>query len=138
MRSSLLARVASVAAAAAIATTGATVAASAADASSAHHARRLPTHLSIAHRRAFEHHHRVTVIAGRLSTVRNISVPGRVVWLDRIGPKHHLTAVGHERTGRFGGVAFVVAPQHAAAYVLVFEGSRLFHSSHSRVVIVKD
>ena len=50
---------------------------------------------------------------------------------------HKLLTVGHERAGRFGGVAFVVNPKVTAHYVLVFEGTPLFHSSHSRVVTVK-
>lgn len=136
MRASLMTRAGSVAAAAVIATTGAMATAGAADASAAH-VKRLPTHLSIAKRRAFEHHHRVTVIFGRLSTVRNIGLPGRVVFLDRVAG-HHLVKVGRERTGEHGRVAFVVDPKASTRFVLVFEGSRVFHSSHSRVVVVKD
>lgn len=135
MRASLMTRAGSVAAAAVIATTGAMATAGAADASTAHH-NRLPTHLAIAKRRAFEHHHRVTVLFGRLSTVHNIGLPGRVVFLDRITSKG-LVKIGRERTGRHGRVAFVVDPKATAAFVLVFEGTRHLHSSHSRVVFVK-
>lgn len=135
MRSSLLARrVASVAAAAAIATTGAMAVGGAAGASTTH-AKRLPTHLSIADKRAVEHHKHVTVIGGRLTSFR-FSVRGKVVFLDRVAG-HKLAIVGRERTGRGGGVAFVVDPRKAAHFVLVFPGTRNFHSSHSRVITVK-
>lgn len=135
MRASLMTRAGSAAAAAVIATTGAMATAGAADASPAHH-HRLPTHMAIAKRRAWEHHHRVTVLFGRLSTVRNIGLAGRVVFLDRVTPKG-LAKVGRERTGLHGRVAFVVAPKATARFVLVFEGSPRLHSSHSRVVAVK-
>ena len=136
MRSSLLARrVTSLAAAAAIATTGAMAIAGAADASTAH-VKRLPTHLSVADRRAVEHHKHVTVIAGRLTSFR-FALRGKIVFLDRVAG-HKLAIVGHERTGRGGGVAFVVDPKKATHFVLVFPGSPNFHSSHSRVVTVKD
>lgn len=135
MRASLMTRAGSVAAAAAIATTGAVAAGGAADASTTHH-HRLPTHLAIGTRRAYEHHHRVSVVFGRLSTVRNIGLDRRVVFLDRITSKG-LVRVGRERTGAHGRVAFVVDPKATAAFVLVFRGTELFHSSHSRVVLVK-
>jgi hypothetical protein len=135
MRASLMTRAGSVAAAAVIATTGAMATAGAADASTAHH-HRLPTHLFAAKRRAFEHHHRVTVIFGRLSTVHNIGLRGRVVFLDRITRKGVLK-VGRERTGMHGRVAFVVDPKATTRFVLVFEGTPHLHSSHSRVVVVK-
>jgi hypothetical protein len=135
MRASLMTRAGSVAAAAVIATTGAMATAGAADASTAHH-HRLPTHLAIAKRRAWEHHHRVTVIFGRLSTVHNIGLRGRLIFLDRI-TKKGLVQVGHERTGAHGRVAFVVDPKGTAAFVLVFKGTPRLHSSHSRVVVVK-
>jgi hypothetical protein len=136
MRSSLLARrVASLAAAAAIATTGAMSVAGAAGASTAH-ARRLPTHLSIAEKRAVEHHKHVTIIAGRLTT-HGFRLPGRLIFLDRVTARHKLVVVGREHTGRFGGVAFAVAPKVTAHYLLVFEGTPRLHSSHSRVVTVK-
>lgn len=134
MRASRMTRAGSVAAAAVIATTGAMATAGAADASTAHH--RLPTHLAIAKRRAWQHHHRVTVLFGRLSTVRNIGLGGRVVFLDRITSKG-LVQIGRERTGSHGRVAFVVDPKATAAFVLVFKGTRHLHSSHSRVVLVK-
>jgi hypothetical protein len=134
MRASLMRRAGTVTAAAAIATTGAMAVAGAADASTTHH--RLPTHVAVATRRAFEHHHRVTVLFGRLSTVRNIGLDRRVVFLDRITSKG-LVQVGRERTGAHGRVAFVVDPKATAAFVLVYKGSELFHSSHSRVVFVK-
>jgi hypothetical protein len=135
MRSSLLARrVASVAAAATIATTGAMAVSGAAGASTMHH-KRLPTHLSIGDRHAVEHHHHVTVIAGRLTTFRH-PLPGRLVFLDRVAG-HKLFIVGHEKTGRRGGVAFVVDPKKATHFVLVFEGTPHLHSSHSRVITVK-
>jgi hypothetical protein len=135
MRASLMTRAGSVAAAAVLATTGAVAVAGAADASTAHH-HRLPTHLAVAKRRAFEHGHRVTVLSGRLSTVRNVGLDRRVVFLDRITSKG-LVQIGRERTGVHGRVAFVVAPKATARFVLIFKGTELFHSSHSRVVVVK-
>jgi len=138
MRSSLLARrVASVAAAAAIATTGAMSVAGAAGASTAH-ARRLPTHLSIADRRAVEHHKHVTIIAGRLTVPGFRRLPGRLIFLERITAKHGRIIVGREHTGRFGNVAFVVDPKVTTHYRLEFPGTPRLHSSHSRVVTVKD
>ena len=137
MRASLLTRAGSVAAAAVIATTGAMATAGAAGASTAH-MKRLHTHLSIATKHAVEHHKHVTVIAGRLSTrYRNFSLPGRLVFLDRVTPKHHLVVVAKERTRKFGIAAFVVDPKMATHYVLVFEGTPRLISSHSRVVTVK-
>jgi hypothetical protein len=136
MRSSLLARrVASVAAAAAIATTGAMTVAGAAGAS-ATHARRLPTHLSIADRRAVEHHKHLTVIEGRLTSFR-FPLRGKLVFLDRVTARHKLVIIGREHTGRGGGVAFVVDPKCTSHFALVFPGTPNFHSSHSRVVTVK-
>jgi hypothetical protein len=136
MRSSLLARRAgAVAAAAVIATTGVMAVAGAAGASTAH-AKRLHTHLSIADKRAVEHHKHVTIIAGRLTTP-GFRLPGRLIFLDRVTARHKPVIVGRERTGRFGGVAFAVAPRVKTHYVLVFEGTPRLHSSHSRVVTVK-
>jgi hypothetical protein len=137
MRSSLLARRAgAVAAAAVIATTGAMAVAGAAGASTAH-VKRLHTHLSIADRRAVEHHKHVTIIAGRL-TVRGFrKLPGRLVFLERITPKHKPVIVGREHTGKFGGVAFAVDPKVTAHYRLDFRGTPRLISSRSRVVTVK-
>ncbi len=136
MRASLITRAASLAAAGVIATTGAMAAAGAAGASTAH-VKRLPTHLSIATKPAVEHHRHVTVIAGRLTTKHDIPLPGQIVFLDRLTPKHGFVTVGHERTGGFGGVAFVVSPKVPTAFVLVFKGTPKLRSSHSRIVIVK-
>jgi hypothetical protein len=137
MRSSLLARrVASVAAAAAIATTGVMAVAGAAGASTTH-ARRLHTHLSIADKRAVEHHKHVTVIAGRLTVPGFKKLPGRLIFLERITPRHRPVIVGREHTGKFGGVAFVVDPRFTTHYRLEFPGTPRLHSSHSRVVTVK-
>ncbi len=134
MRSSLLARrAASVAAAAAIAATGAMAVAGAADASTVH-AKRLPTHLSIGDRRLVEHHEHLTLIVGRLTSL-HFPLRGKLVFLDRVAG-HTLTVVGHERTGRGGGVAFVVGPTTTTNYQLVFPGTPNFHSSHSRVITV--
>ncbi len=131
MRASLMTRAGSVAAAAVIATTGAMVTAGAADASTAHH--RLPTHLSI-HKRRAPHHD--VVIFGRLSTIHNIGLRGRLVFLDRLKGKDPV-AIRHERAGAHGLVAFVVDPKSTARFVLVFEGTKHLHSSHSRVIVVK-
>ena len=135
MRASLMTRAGSVAAAAVIATTGAMATAGAAGASTAHH-KRLPTHLSIGKRRAVAHHKHVTIIGGRLSTVHNIGLRGRLVFLERVAD-HMLVKVSHERTGRHGIAAFVVDPKATTKFVLVFEGTPLLHSSRSHAVVVK-
>jgi hypothetical protein len=132
MRASLMTRAGSVAAAAVIATTGAMATAGAADASTAHH-HRLPTHLFAAKRRAPHHH---TVIFGRLSTIHNIGLRGRLVFLDKLVGKDPV-AIRREHAGRHGLVAFVVDPKSTTKFVLVFEGTRHLHSSHSRVIVVK-
>jgi hypothetical protein len=137
MRSSLLARRAgAVVAAAVIATTGAMTVAGAAGASTAP-AKRLPTHLSIADKRAVEHHKHVTIIAGRLTVRGWKKLPGRLVFLERITANHKRIIVGREHTGMFGGVAFAVAPRVRTHYRLEFPGTPRLHSSHSRVVTVK-
>lgn len=134
MRASLMTRAGSVAAAAVIATTGAMAAAGAADAST-HHAHRLPTHLSVVKVRAAARHKNAFVIAGRLTALGH-ALPFRVVFLDRIAGGH-VAKVARERTDRAGVAAFVVRPKATARFVLVFEGTRHLHSSHSRVVVVK-
>ena len=134
MRASLMTRAGSVAAAAVIATTGAMATAGAASAST-HHARRLPTHLAAWKARAVAHHKHVFVIAGRLSTSR-LPLRGRLVALDRIAGKS-VVRIGRERTNRAGVAAFVVDPKVTARFVLVFDGTRHLHSSHSRVVLVR-
>jgi hypothetical protein len=134
MRASLMTRAGSVAAAAVIATTGAMATAGSASAST-HHARRLPTHLSALRARAVAHHKHTFVIAGRLTTFR-FPLRGRVVFLDRIAGKS-LVMVGRERTNRAAVAAFVVDPKVTARFVLVFDGTRHLHSSHSRIVVVR-
>jgi hypothetical protein len=134
MRASLMTRAGSVAAVAVIATTGAMATAGAASAST-HHARRLPTHLSALRTRAVAHHKHTFVIAGRLTTSR-MPLRGRVVFLDRIAGKSSVK-VGRERTNKAGVAAFVVDPKATARFVLVFEGTRKLHSSHSGVVVVR-
>jgi hypothetical protein len=136
MRASLMTRAGSVAAAAVIATTGAIATAGAAGASTAHH-KRLPTHLAVGKRRAVAHHKHVTIIGGRLSTVHNIGLRGRLVFLERVTAKHTLVKVSHERTRKHGLAAFVVDPKATTKFVLVFEGTPLLHSSRSHVVVVK-
>jgi hypothetical protein len=135
MRSSLSTRAGSLAAAAVIATTGAMAAAGAAGATTAH-ARRLPTHLSIATRRAVEHRRHVTLIGGRLTSL-TFPLKGKLIFLDRVTATHKLIIVGREWTNRHGTVVFVVAPKVTAHYALVFPGTPNFHSSHSRVVTVR-
>jgi hypothetical protein len=134
MRASPMTRAGSVAAAAVIATTGAMAAASAADAAT-YHAHRLPTHLSAVKVRAVAHHRHAFVIAGRLTTFGH-GLRDRVVFLDRIG-RRHLVTVARERTDRVGIAAFVVDPKVTARFVLVFDGTRRLHSSHSRIVVVR-
>jgi hypothetical protein len=134
MRASLMTRAGAVAAAAVIATTGAMATAGAASAST-HHARRLPTHLGAFKARAAAHRKHVFVIAGRLTTFR-FPLRDRVVVLDRIAG-NSLVRIGHERTNRAGVAAFVVDPKVTARFVLVFEGTRHLHSSHSGIVVVR-
>jgi len=134
MRASLMTRAGSVAAAAVIATTGAMATAGAASAST-HAARRLPTHLAALKARAVAHHKHVFVVAGRLSVFR-FPLRDRLVSLDRITGKS-LVRIGHERTNGAGVAAFVVDPKVTARFVLVFDGTRHLHSSHSRVVLVR-
>jgi hypothetical protein len=134
MRASLMTRAGSVAAAAVIATTGAMATAGAAGAST-YHARRLPTHLSALRVRAVAHHKHTFVVAGRLTTFR-LKLAGRVVFLDRIAGKS-LVRMGRERTNHAGVAAFMVDPKVTARFVLVFEGTRHLHSSHSRIVVVR-
>jgi hypothetical protein len=136
MRSSLLARrVASLAAAAALATTGAMAVGGAAGASTVH-VKRHPTHMSIADKRVTRHHKHVTVIGGRLTSGKT-GLGGKLVFLDRV-TGHKLALAGRERTSRGGFVVFVADPKKATHFVLVFPGTPRFHSSHSRVITVKD
>jgi hypothetical protein len=130
MRASLLTRVGSVAAAAAIATTGALATAGAAGASTT--VKRLPTHLSVAKVPAPHDH---TVIVGRLTSFKR-PLRDEVVYLDR---KHgiFLVQVAHEKTDKFGAVAFIVDPPKTTEYVLVFKGSVNFSPSHSSFVTVR-
>lgn len=130
MRASLLTRVGSVAAAAAIATTGALATAGAAGAATT--AKRLPTHLSVAKVPAPHDH---TVIVGRLTSFKR-PLRDEVVYLDR---KHgiFLIQVAHEKTDKFGAVAFIVDPPKTTEYVLVFKGSVNFSPSHSSFVTVR-
>jgi hypothetical protein len=138
MRASLMTRAGSVAAAAVIATAGAMATAGAASAST-HHARhcvrRRTTHLSVVKTQAVARHTHVFVIAGRLTTLRS-PLRDRNIILDRIRGKS-LVKVGHECTNKAGVAAFVIDPKVTARFVLVFEGSRHLHSSHSRVVVVR-
>jgi hypothetical protein len=130
MRASLLTRVGSVAAAAAIATTGALATAGAAGAATT--VKRLPTHLSVAKVPAPHDH---TVIVGRLTSFKR-PLRDEVVYLDR---KHgiFLVQVAHEKTDKFGAVAFIVDPPKTTEYVLVFKGSVNFSPSHSSFVTVR-
>jgi hypothetical protein len=130
MRASLLTRVGSVAAAAAIATTGALATAGAAGAATT--VKRLPTHLSVAKVPAPHDH---TVILGRLTSFKR-PLRDEVVYLDR---KHgiFLIQVAHEKTDKFGAVAFIVDPPKTTEYVLVFKGSVNFSPSHSSFVTVR-
>lgn len=134
MRASLLTRVGSLAAAAAIATTGAMAATGAAGAAT--NVKRLPTSLSAAAipGQTPKHHH-FTAIIGRLTSHRT-ALRNEVVYLDR---KHgiFLVQVARHRTDRFGAVAFIVAPQKATEYVLVFKGTPNFAPSHSKFVTAR-
>jgi hypothetical protein len=130
MRASVLTRAGSVAAIAAIATSGAVVTAGAASA----HVRRLPTHLSAAKHAVVEHHHHAWVISGVLRS-HTVPLRGKTVFLDRKeGAKW--VVIGHEKTNRHGGVAFLVRPKVTALFALSFNGDKNFRPSHSRVVTV--
>jgi len=131
MRASLLTRIGSIAAAAAIATTGAMVTAGAAGAATTN-VKRLPTHLSIAKVPAPHDH---TVIVGRLTSFKH-PLRDKVVYLDRKAGIF-LVQVAHERTDKFGAVAFIVDPPKTTQYVLVFKGSVNFSPSHSAFVTVR-
>jgi hypothetical protein len=135
MRAPTLKRAGFAAAAAVIATAGAMTTATAASAASA--ATRQPTHLSIATKAAVEHHQRVTVIGGRL-TSHSAGLPDRLVFLVRMSAKDRPDVVGRERTGRFGAVGFAVSPKLSAHYLLAFPGGSTFLPSRSVVVTVKD
>ncbi len=130
MRASLLTRVGSIAAAAAIATTGALATAGAAGATA--HVKRLPTHLSIAKIPAPHDH---VVIVGRLTSFKR-PLRHEVVYLDRRAGIF-LVQVAHEKTDRFGAVAFIVDPPKTTQYVLVFKGTVNFSPSHSSFVTVR-
>jgi Rieske Fe-S protein len=125
-----LTRAGSVAAAAAIATTGALATAGAAGAAPA--VKRLPTHLSIAKIPAPHDH---VVIVGRLTSFKH-PLRNEVVYLDRKAGIF-LRQVAHERTNKFGAVAFIVDPPKTTQYVLVFKGSANFSPSHSTFVTVR-
>jgi hypothetical protein len=131
MRASLLTRAGSVAAAAAIATTGALATAGAAGAAPAN-VKRLPTHLSIAKIPAPHDH---VVIVGRLTSFKH-PLRKEVVYLDRKAGIF-LVQVAHEKTDKFGAVAFIVDPPKTTQYVLVFKGSANFSPSHSTFVTVR-
>ena len=130
MRASLLTRAGSIAAAAAIATTGALATAGAAGAAPA--VKRLPTHLSIAKIPAPHDH---VVIVGRLTSFKR-PLRDEVVYLDRKAGIF-LVQVAHEKTDKFGAVAFIVDPPKTTQYVLVFKGSVNFSPSHSTFVTVR-
>jgi hypothetical protein len=131
MRASLLTRAGSIAAAAAIATTGALATAGAAGAAT-NHVKRLPTHLSIAKIPAPHDH---VVIVGRLTSFKR-PLRDEVVYLDRKSGIF-LVQVAHEKSDKFGAVAFIVDPAKTTQYVLVFKGSVNFSPSHSTFVTVK-
>jgi hypothetical protein len=135
MRASLLTRVGSLAAAAAIATTGAIATAGAAGAA-ATNLKRLPTSLSaVAIPGSTPKHHHFTAIIGRL-TSHKTALRNEVVYLDRrVGPS--LIAVAHHRTDKFGAVAFIVTPQKATQYMLIFTGTVNFAPSHSKFVTAR-
>jgi hypothetical protein len=75
-------------------------------------------------------------IAGTLASHKT-PVAGRAVILERrVGASGHWQAVVEKLTGKFGRVAFTVAPKVDTRYALVFKGGPIYKASHSGVVLV--
>lgn len=138
MRTSVKARLGAFAAAAAIATSGATTMTGVADAATAYPAsRRLPTELSAhASKPVTRHHLTLATISGRLTSLR-IPMRGKVVWLERRGPRGGWTAVRKQGTHMFGHVIFRVHERRTSSFRLAFRGTRTLKPSVSGPVMVK-
>src|ERR1700677_918712 len=75
-------------------------------------------------------------ISGTLASHKT-PVAGRIVILDkRVGASGHWFAAEEKLPGKFGKVAFAVAPKVDTRYELVFKGGPIYHASHSGVVTV--
>ena len=99
-----------------------------------HHGPRIHTSLSIraTHRVVEPDGH--AVVRGRLRT-HGIGLRNRVVdLLTRTAADPTWQVVGQDLTDQVGAVEFPVTPTSAAAYRLVFEGTAVFHASHSGIV----
>ena len=130
---SLAVRVGAVAAAAAIAVSGGVAAADAATAAPAHV--KVPTALSIANTTPVAHKHQTTAIVfGQLTGPDNATIVGKVVWLQRQGPKGNWFVVQVRRTGGQGYVHYRVhVGKFAVNFRLVFRGTRNFAPAISSV-----
>jgi hypothetical protein len=138
MRTSVKVRLGAFAAAAAIAASGAATMSGVADAATSDPGvRRLPTELSAhAGKPVMRHHLTLAAISGRL-TSRRIPLRGKVVWLDRRGPRGHWTAVRKQRTHMFGRVFFRVHERRTSSFRLDFRGTQALRPSVSSPVMVK-
>jgi hypothetical protein len=74
-------------------------------------------------------------ISGTLTSHRT-AVAGRIVILDKRVGSGHWFAAEEKFTGKFGRVAFTVAPKVETRYELVFKGGPVYNASHSGVVTV--
>jgi hypothetical protein len=132
-RVSLLTRAGAATAATAIALAGAAVTGSAADAAT-HHARKLPTSLSI---RLVKHTKLgFDVIRGQLRS-HHVPLRHKTVLLESRTATTKFTVVDSARTGRHGVAAFRVSlPSETTKYKLVFAPHPNFRGSHSGVVTI--
>ena len=137
MRTSVKARIGAFAAAAAIATTGAATMTGVADAAVSHPAiHRLPTELSVhASKPVTRHHLTLAAISGQL-TSQGIPLRGKVVWLERRGPRGHWMIVRKQRTHVLGRVAFRVHERRVSKFRLAFRGDRMLKPSVSPTALV--
>ena len=99
-----------------------------------HHGHKLPTSLSIraAHRIVQADGH--DLVRGRLRT-HGIGLRNRVVnLLTRTAADPTWQVIGQDLSDRAGAVEFPITPTGPAAYRLLFEGTPVFHRSHSGIV----
>ena len=99
-----------------------------------HHGHKLPTSLSIraAHRVVQADGH--DLVRGRLRT-HGIGLRNRVVnLLTRTAADPTWQVIGQDLSDRAGAVEFPITPTGPAAYRLLFEGTPVFHRSHSGIV----
>ena len=99
-----------------------------------HHGHKIRTSLSIraAHRVVQPDGH--DLVRGRLRT-HGIGLRNRIVnLLTRTAADPTWQVIGQDLSDRGGAVRFPITPTGPAAYRLVFEGTPMFHSSHSGIV----